>query len=975
MSETKFLSFDSAITLRIKNTMEVLICDKPLHALANYLVENQDSNYPLHVTYLDEFSGCNSNFLKNFDIAIFQCDDYSEGQLRSLAKQVTHHAEPMVIVIAEKEDTLAILPDSLVTHVLPHMSPNQFAYLLKARYQEIDNKRHSKVAEHFDYRTHCSDIIKALNHHSIVVFTDLEGNILDVNDRFCEVSGYDRSELLGKNHRIVKSDYHDTAFFENLWKTISSGQVWHGDICNRAKNGDCYWINSTIVPILNNKGEPYQYISIRTENTKKKQAELTLQKRFESHQQKQKILLQLLSEETLFTEDIDHALERILTVAAYAMDVDRLSVWGALDDNGVSTSLKNYDTNTKAFEKGHPIRQKKALSKHWAKDSYELLIIPDLKVPELASEFTDHYFQQFDIGAVLGAPVFISGARQGRVVAEMLSKPHEWDVAEQQFIFALSCIVSLMLESNNQRKIAAELSESERRLSESHKFAGIGTWERNIDSGKLRWTDHTSFLFGYSDPITEISFEEFISKVHADDQQFLRSSISICIDNGSEYDVEYRVIWQDGSTHWLHETGNVERDKSGHPIRMLGVVRDITIQQKYEAALVEAREEAEKANRAKSEFLSRMSHELRTPLNSILGFSQLLLFNYENNLTEDQIDNLGEIQKAGKHLLNLVNEVLDLAKIEARQENFQMAPVSPREVMTESLALVTPLFDQRNITIVDHSQEMSDIRVLAEQTRLKQVIVNLLTNASKYAKDGAVVEMGCDEVAENRVRFFVKDNGPGISSNKQKELFQAFNRLGLENSRIEGTGIGLVIAKNIIEQMHGKMGVDSKLGMGSCFWFELRQAHTLSSIDSTNERSVTKAKKLALPEIKNQSTVLYVEDNPANTRLVEWALKQFPSVKLITAHRAQLGLDIAKEKKLNLVLLDIDLPEMDGYQMLAQMRHIPNLSKIPVIAVSGNAMQEDVEKMNGAGFDDVITKPFMINDLIGKIHKHIKAES
>lgn len=793
----------------------------------------------------------------------------------------------------------------------------------------------------------------ALDEHAIVSSADVAGKIIHVNDKLCEISGFSREELIGENHRILKSNHHGELFYKKMWDTISAGSIWHDVICNLAKDGSEYWVDSTIVPFLDEKGKPYKYVSVRTDVTK--------------------------------------------------------------------------------------------------------------------------------------------------------------------------------------------IRVSEQRLKRSQEFAKIGTWDWNITTGDLFWSDRIWPLFGYDKKITETSYDNFIDRVHLDDRKMLTEAIANCVEKGEVYDVEHRVIWPDGSVHWLHESGDVVRNNAGELQHMLGVVQDISalkeadIRQscnneilelivkgkplieilqkiilhaeiilpqsrcsilllddsgknlehcvapslpdfynkaidgieiglgngscgeaaftgqwviindimqhsnwdayrelaikaklracwsqpfsssshtilgtfsiyfpelkepnKYELellvefaqfaaiavereqsqqALMSAKEEAENANLAKSQFLSSMSHELRTPMNAIMGFSQLLKITKAQPLTDLQGKNIDEIMIAGKHLMNLIDEVLDLSKIESGHIDLSINEVNLGNVINESVQLILPLAKKRGIKValVKDGNDIS-LNDLAEQedlawldeTRFKQIILNLLSNAVKYNHKEGKITLVCENINDGFFRVSVTDTGDGLDKEKQQGLFKAFNRLGLEQTEIEGTGIGLVITKKIVELLGGRIGVKSEVNIGSTFWIELprRQDKQINEKNSSVQPSLLEDD---MSKIEHKKSVLYIEDNPANLRLVEQILQSVPNLHMWSAPEPLLGLELAMEHLPDLILLDINLPGMDGYEVLKHLRSKDVSKNIPVIAISANAMPKDLKKGAAAGFDGYITKPVNVKELLEKV--------
>ena len=397
-----------------------------------------------------------------------------------------------------------------------------------------------------------------------------------------------------------------------------------------------------------------------------------------------------------------------------------------------------------------------------------------------------------------------------------------------------------------------------------------------------------------------------------------------------------------------------------------GVLHDISSRKKSEQALIDARDEADRANQAKSEFLSNMSHELRTPLNAILGFSQLM--EYAETLSAEHKDNVHEILKAGAHLLALINEVLDLAKVESGHVELSLEPVEIYPLIAECMSLVNALADKRGIRLSHRGLEGRSVR--ADHIRLKQALLNLISNAIKYNHEGGSVHIEVLDKGSDLLRILVTDTGPGISPERMTELFQPFKRLDAENSGIEGTGIGLTITRRIVEMMGGSVGVESKTGKGSTFWIELPLE---SQGDAEPERMAgTEHNVISRNEGKKQR-ILYIEDNPANLKLVTQILGRYGHIHLLTADTPELGLELALAHKPDLILLDINMPHMDGYQVMEIFRSDESLVNIPIIALTAHAMDRDFQRGKAAGFADYLTKPLDIAAFLETIERCLAA--
>jgi PAS domain S-box-containing protein len=394
---------------------------------------------------------------------------------------------------------------------------------------------------------------------------------------------------------------------------------------------------------------------------------------------------------------------------------------------------------------------------------------------------------------------------------------------------------------------------------------------------------------------------------------------------------------------------------------------DITDRLRAEDALIAARDEAERANQAKSQFLSRMSHELRTPLNAILGFAQLMDADADEPLGPAQRRRLAELRRGGQHLLSLINEVLDLARIEAGAIQVELAPVALWPLVEECLQLVAPTAEARGVRfdlIGRFAGAASQPHVHADVRRLRQVLINLLSNAIKYNRPKGSVRLWCN-AHEGQWRLSVHDEGPGLDETQRGRLFSAFERLDADHRTIEGAGIGLALSKQLVELMHGSIGVSSRPGEGSTFWIGLP-----ASAAADTPTADTAAPDVDTPALRTRrSRVLYIEDNEVNQLLVRSMLERRPLIELQQALEPLTGLDMAQAEPPALVLLDIQLPGLHGFEVLRRLRAAPTTARVPVIALSANAMQSDIDAALAIGFDAYLTKPVDMAQLLSTIDR------
>ncbi|HXG39779.1 MAG TPA: ATP-binding protein [Candidatus Limnocylindrales bacterium] len=431
-------------------------------------------------------------------------------------------------------------------------------------------------------------------------------------------------------------------------------------------------------------------------------------------------------------------------------------------------------------------------------------------------------------------------------------------------------------------------------------------------------------------------------------------------ERGEVHDLEFELVRKDGSVLPVLLSATAVRDAEGRFLMSRSTVIDLTARRQAEAEREKARVAAESANRAKSEFLSRMSHELRTPLNSILGFAQLLEM---DELPAEQRQYVRYIRQAGRHLLELINEVLDVSRIESGQMTISPEPVEVAELLSEILALAGPLADDRRIRI-DAAPANCRSFVMADRQRLKQVLLNLVSNAIKYNRDGGSVRIACRPEPGDRLRIAVVDTGYGIPSSKLDRLFVPFDRLGAEQTGIEGTGMGLALSRGLVTAMGGQLGVESVVDLGTTVWVELPLAAPPEAAAAPDGAPATPA---ARPVESPQRTVLHIEDNLPNQQLVERILGHRPGIRLLSAIQGGLGLELARRHRPDLVLLDLHLPDMPGRDVLERLKSYPETRDIPVIVLSADATKRQRSQLLADGAADYIAKPIDVAAFLERI--------
>ena len=560
-----------------------------------------------------------------------------------------------------------------------------------------------------------------------------------------------------------------------------------------------------------------------------------------------------------------------------------------------------------------------------------------------------HFFHSFRVktksGRFVWAEMRVSGDRDSRGVVSFLS--------------------GVVFDVSQLREAQEALRESEERHERIIQASNDGIWEWSARYGGFYFSARCWELLGFNedevvDGQGKENYTKWRERMAPEDVLKFDQVVEDHLHNDAPFDLEYRIRDKFENWRWIRARGQMVYDQNGEPSIMSGTIMDISDLKNAEQSFVSAKEDAESANRAKSDFLSAMSHELRTPLNAIIGFTQL--FDLDHNLREDQRDNVNEIKKAGRHLLKLVNDVLDLAKIESGRFNFNLEPVSPVRIIENCISLTHTQTTDRNISVRFIEQSFEDFLIFVDPIRFKQIFINLISNAIKYNRASGRVYIRCEKIGENRIKIFVEDTGYGISSDKRKQLFEPFNRLGAENSSVEGSGVGLFITKEITEQMGGEIGFETELQKGSTFWvaFDLLDS-TVEPIDARPESTAVEIPQL---DVSSSKKVLYIEDNESNQRLLSQLLGRFPVFTLISADQSLHGLFLARTQLPDLIILDINLPGMDGFELVEVLKSDPKTKHIPVIALSANALQHDIEKGKQAGFDYYLAKPVDLAELV-----------
>jgi len=527
-------------------------------------------------------------------------------------------------------------------------------------------------------------------------------------------------------------------------------------------------------------------------------------------------------------------------------------------------------------------------------------------------------------------------------------------------------LVVMRQDITERKRAERALSESEERLRLAMDASGIGMFDWEIDRDYLVWSPGHEKLWRYGPNEFGNNLESFTRRVHREDLEDLKLVMQRCLENREPFNHEFRIVWPDESVHWINSQGQYTFDPEGRPRRMRGLIQEITNRKEAEMELLRmneelearvarrtsdlegAKEEADRANKAKSEFLSRMSHELRTPLNAVIGYAQLLDLQYDDpKITEAT----HSILKGGAHLLQLVNEVLDLSRIESGIFAISIEPVSVAGALEDAIGMVQPLADRAGVRIAIDGTDGKDLHLRADRRRLVQVLVNLLSNGIKYNLPNGQVTVLYRAVDETSGLVEITDTGFGIAPEDQKRLFEPFQRFG--DHAVEGTGLGLALSERFIRLMGGRLGLTASSKSGSTFCIELGCA----APPDEKPEGVAHEDSLPASLVSCSGTLLYIEDNPSNLRLLEMVLSGAPNLTFLTAPNGNLGFELAIQRQPDVILLDLHLPDQNGDQVLRCLKAESRTQWIPVVMISADATPKQMRTLRAAGAVEYLTKP------------------
>jgi PAS domain S-box-containing protein len=759
------------------------------------------------------------------------------------------------------------------------------------------------------------ELLRTIQQHSIVSVTDAAGRIVDANDGFCKISGYSLGELIGQTHRIVNSGVHAPAFWTDMWRTIASGLPWRGEICNRTKKGSLYWVDSIIAPFLGEDGRAQRYISVRTDVTARKQAEEAL-----------------LKAGALQSAIFNSA--NFSSIATDAKGVIQIFNVGAERMLGYTAAeVMNKITPADISDPREVIARAKALSIELdtaITPGFEALVFKASRGIEDIYELT--YIRKD--GSRFPAVVSVTALRDG------------YD----------AIIGYLLIGTDNtaRKRVEAEQEKLDQRLRDQQ-FYTRSLIESNIDA--LMTTDPRGIITDVNkqtEALTGCTRDELIGapfKNYFTDAGRAEVGIHRVLTEGKVTNYELTARARDGKLTVVSYNATTFHDRDRRLQGVFAAARDVTELKRFEQTLQQQNVQLQDASRMKSEFLANMSHELRSPLNAIIGFSEVLRDGLLGELSDQQRGFIGDIFSSGRHLLSLINDILDLSKVEAGKMTLDLETVEVSSLFANSLSIIREKAANRGIRLsIDAAEEPGPMQL--DVRKVKQIVYNLLSNAVKFSNEGGQVTLRAERVPradvgqmseyltgrsfpllDNEFEEFVKititDNGIGIAPEGLEQLFKPFSQIesGLAR-KFEGTGLGLALVKLLAELHGGTVAVGSAVGKGSCFtvWLPLRTTEGTVAPAKASSAHGTKA-------LAGVRTALVVEDDFKSAELIRVQLEG-EGFKVLHAATARAALEVAAQEPLSLITLDIILADMDGWEFLSRLKQMPELRRVPVVIVS-----------------------------------------
>ncbi len=756
----------------------------------------------------------------------------------------------------------------------------------------------------------------ALDQHSIVSITDRSGRIIYTNDKFSEISQFSRDELLGQDHRLLNSGHHPSEFFKQMWATIGRGQVWHGEVQNRRKDGSFYWVDSTIVPFMDKLGKPLRYVSLRTDITARKEADARL------------------AEQAAFYERITETLGEGLYVQDGAgrciylnREAENLLGWQRDEFIGLAV----HDTIHRLTPQGQPLASRDCPIFHRVNETGEARMDDQVFVRKDGTTFPVALASRAAYGA--------DGKQEALVVAFE-------DISER-------------------KRNESAMRETKERLNLALEGSGLALWDWDIANDRMYLSSRWGEIMGEAPADTITTLEELFAHVHAEDRASTHAKLVPALKGEQAFfSAEYRVQRHDGTCVWVHTHGKVvERDAQGRALRMTGTNSDIGARKEAEAAITHAKDLAEQSAQAKSDFLANMSHEIRTPMNGIIGMTELAL---DTELTREQQEYLNLVRTSAASLMGIINDILDFSKIEAGKMSIENIEFSLEHMLRDTMKALAVRAHQKNLELILHVGNDVPDRLLGDPGRMRQIIVNLVGNAIKFTERGEI-EVAVETVepvsaGQARLRFRVRDTGIGIPKDKFQSVFESFSQADTSTTRkYGGTGLGLTISAQLVELMGGKLGLESEVGVGSTFHFTL-------AIEVTSAKPLAQYQQTGRLE---NMRVLLADDNATNRRLLQEMLRNWKMRPTAVADGEEALAELARATTAGIpyamAILDVQMPGMDGFTLAQHIREHTEYAGATVMMLTSEGQRGHAARCRELGIAGYLMKPASQSELLDAI--------
>jgi PAS domain S-box-containing protein len=866
-------------------------------------------------------------FLSRVGEAYEQSDRDLDLKTRSLqlsSLELTHTNDRMRAELASRDraiDSLRVTANGLIEtldHDIPALEEDSLESLSQLMSVLVKHREESQR----DLYAALADLANqkfALDQHGIVSITDISGRITYANDKFCEISGFERAELLGRNHRIINAGIHPKSFFADLWAVILAGQVWHGEICNVAKNGTHYWVQATVVPLSNDKGTITQFIAIRTDITARKFMEAEI-KAAEAR------LLRITNAVpgVVYQCEVHEGQTHYTFASDRLMEIRGLGRDELLADGGISARQIVLEDRERCVQ---GVLNAAANRESWS-DDYRV-VMPD------------------------GSLRWIRG--------EIRPEPDLSPTGATVFTGIWQDVTSLKDASSRLREVTANVP--------------VAVYQLHLTRDGRQSIPFCSPAIGRICGVTHdeamADARAILARVHPLDQAALASAFQRSIAAGDLVAMDFRLMHKEtGEPVWVHCELQPQIASDGG-VLWNGYLADISESKRVSEELQRAKLGAELANRAKSDFLANMSHEIRTPMNGVLGMTELAL---ETELNDEQREYLNIVKSSADSLLTVINDILDFSKIEAGKLVVENIPFNVGRTVSESLKSLALRAHGKGLELVCDVGPEVPMALLGDPGRLRQIIINLVGNAIKFTEHGEIVLRVCvgadaDAQGTDKIQFTVSDTGIGIPATKLSSIFEAFSQ---EDSSITrrygGTGLGLSISARLVEALGGQMSVDSELGQGSQFHFSMRlERDTQAAEDDLDWMQFT------------DLSVLVVDDNAVNRAVLVRTLESFgaQAIEFESGVHALAWVRDAHQTSVScdLILLDAHMPDLDGFELATQLRALPGCVETPLIMLSSAGLKGDAQRYREVGFDAYLSKPFTRHELIQVISRVCRGSS